>query len=178
MRGSASRNPCILAIGLLFCGGIAGAQDKVQAAASTAGSNKFVGSVGCKGCHDKLWDSFYKNPHNKSIASGKEAPENTGCEGCHGPGNNHIESFGAAGSIVSFTKISKQQVLDACLRCHGQTLSRANIRRSSHTLNDVVCTSCHSIHNAATPQKLLAKTQTSLCEGCHLNVRAQFSMPF
>jgi DmsE family decaheme c-type cytochrome len=45
-------------------------------------------------------------------------------------------------------------------------------------LNDVVCTSCHSIHHAATPQKLLAKTQTNLCEGCHMNVRAQFSMPF
>jgi len=72
-----------------------------------------------------MWNNFYKNPHYKSVASGKEAPENTGCEGCHGPGGNHIESFGAKGSIVSFTKISRQQVLDACLKCHSQTLSRA-----------------------------------------------------
>jgi DmsE family decaheme c-type cytochrome len=146
----------------------------------TAGKpgGKFVGSMACRSCHPAVYDRFYKNPHNKSVVSGKEPPERTGCEGCHGPGENHIESFTEPGTIVSFSKISKQEVLDTCLKCHSQTLSRANIRRSSHTLNDVVCTNCHSIHNAATPQRLLAKTQTTLCTGCHLNVKAQFSMPF
>jgi DmsE family decaheme c-type cytochrome len=69
-------------------------------------------------------------------------------------------------------------VLDACLRCHGQTLARANIRRSEHTLAGMACTSCHSIHKARTPRALLAKPQAELCYGCHANVRAQFSMPF
>ena len=146
----------------------------------TAGKpgGKFVGSAACRSCHPAVFDRFYKNAHNKSVVSGKEPPERTGCEGCHGPGENHIESFTDPGTIVSFSKISKQEVLDTCLKCHSQTLSRANIRRSSHTLNDVVCTNCHSIHNPVTPQRSLAKTQTTLCTDCHLNVKAQFSMPF
>jgi DmsE family decaheme c-type cytochrome len=145
---------------------------------SVAGGNKYVGSLACKGCHEPIYAKFYKNAHFKSIASQKEPPERTGCEGCHGPGNQHIESFGEKGTIVSFTKIPAEQVLDRCLTCHNQTLSRANIRRSSHTNAGIVCTTCHSVHSAATPVKLLAKTQTDLCEGCHTNVRAQFSMPF
>ena len=177
-HGNAFRRFCVIPGLLLLGAGIAAAQDNARNFASNAPGNKFAGSVACKGCHAEISNNFYKNPHNKSIVSGKEAPENTGCEGCHGPGDNHIESFGAKGSIVSFTKIPKEQVVDTCLKCHGQTLSRANIRRSSHTTSGVVCTDCHSIHNAATPQRLLAKRQTALCEGCHLNVRAQFSMPF
>lgn len=148
-----------------------------QLAAGKPGG-KFVGSMACKSCHQEIFDPFFKNPHNKSVVSGKEPPDRTGCEGCHGPGENHIETFAESGTIVAFAKIPKQQVLDTCLKCHSQTLSRANIRRSSHTVNDVVCTNCHSIHHAATPQKLLAKTQTALCTGCHLNVKAQFSLPF
>ena len=113
---------------LLAYAGLATAQGKAENFASNAPGNKFVGSTACKGCHAEIWDAFYKNPHNKSIVSGKQAPEKTGCEGCHGPGNNHIESFAAAGSIISFTKIPKEQVLDRCLTCHNQTLSRANIQ--------------------------------------------------
>ena len=163
---------------LFYWGTFANGQDRASQLASSPAANQFVGSAACNGCHTELSNSFYKNPHNKSVVSGKEPPENTGCEGCHGPGNNHIESFGARGTIVSFTKMPPEQVLDACLKCHSQTLSRANIRRSTHTVNGIVCTTCHSVHRAATPLKLLAKTQTSLCEGCHLNVRAQFSLPF
>jgi hypothetical protein len=44
---------------------------------------EFTGDVGCRNCHkhDKIWNSFYKNPHFKSVASGEEPPERTGCEG-------------------------------------------------------------------------------------------------
>ena len=59
-----------------------------------------------------------------------------------------------------------------------QSISRANIRRSSHTQDDVVCTNCHSVHKPQTPKFLLAKQQTQLCYSCHSTVRAQFSMPF
>jgi DmsE family decaheme c-type cytochrome len=137
----------------------------------------YVGSNVCKTCHPDMWATFYKNPHFKSIASAQETPENTGCEGCHGPGQAHVKSPSKT-TIVAFSTIPSKQVLDACLRCHSQTLSRANIRRSTHTLNDVVCTGCHSIHRSSTPKFLLAKTQTELCYGCHANTRAQFAMPF
>ena len=146
--------------------------------AGTAWANDYVGSEVCKTCHSDIWANFYRNPHYKSIASGKAAPENTGCESCHGPGQEHIEAYGGADTIGAFSRKTPEQVLDTCLRCHSQTISRSNIRRSAHTDEEVVCVNCHSIHKAQTPKFLLAKKQTELCYGCHANIRAQFSMPF
>lgn len=143
---------------------------------TAAGS--YVGSNVCQTCHPDVYLNFYKNPHAKSIASGKEPPERTGCEGCHGPGGAHVAARGGKNTIPrAFSLMSSRQTLDACLTCHAPDLSKANIRRSEHTLNDVTCTSCHSIHKAATPKFLLAKQQTELCYGCHAAVRAQFEMP-
>lgn len=139
----------------------------------------YVGSDVCKTCHPDVWANFYRNPHFKSVASGKESPENTGCESCHGPGKAHVEARGGKATIVAFSQLAPDKVLDACLRCHSKTLSRANIRRSSHTEQDVVCSTCHSIHKSPAPKFLLAKAeQRDLCYGCHTSVRAQFSMPF
>ncbi len=140
--------------------------------------NDYVGSTPCKTCHPDVWLKFYKNPHFASIATGKEAPENTGCEGCHGPGGAHVRAHGGKATIVAFSQLGPRQVLDTCLRCHGGTLSRANIRRSEHTLEGVACTSCHSIHKSTARHSLLARAEPELCYGCHADVRAQFSMPF
>ncbi|HLX46159.1 MAG TPA: DmsE family decaheme c-type cytochrome [Bryobacteraceae bacterium] len=138
----------------------------------------YVGSNVCKTCHPDVWSNFYKNPHFKSLASGTETPENTGCESCHGPGKAHVEARGGKATIIAFSELGPEKTLDACLRCHGQTISRANIRRSTHTQQDVVCSNCHSIHKSPAPKFLLAKQQTELCYGCHATARAQFSMPF
>jgi predicted CXXCH cytochrome family protein len=97
------------------------------------------------------------------VASGKETPEDTGCESCHGPGAAHVEAHGAKKAIVAFSQTEPKQVLDTCLHCHGEALPRANIRRSLHTQNNVVCTNCHSIHSSTTPKFLLATVQRELC---------------
>ena len=150
----------------------------VAAFAQTAAlAADYVGSNVCRTCHPDVWANFYRNPHYKSLASGREA-ENTGCESCHGPGQAHVQARGGKASIVAFSQLASEKVLDACLRCHGQTLSRANIRRSVHTQEDVVCINCHSVHKSQTPKFLLAARQADLCYGCHSPVRAQFSMPF
>jgi DmsE family decaheme c-type cytochrome len=138
----------------------------------------YVGSDACKTCHAPLFNQFFRNPHYQSISSGKESPENTGCESCHGPGKAHIDAHGGKATIIAFSEIGPEKTLNACLRCHSQTLSRANIRRSIHTQADVVCTNCHSVHNSKSPKFLLAKKQTELCYTCHASVKAQFSMPF
>jgi DmsE family decaheme c-type cytochrome len=110
---------------------------------------------------------------------GKEPPERTGCEGCHGPAKAHVEARGGQTPIPrAFSLLSPRQTIDACLACHSRDLTKANIRSSEHTQAGVACTSCHSIHRSPTPKFLLAKQQAELCYGCHAPVRAQFSMPF
>jgi DmsE family decaheme c-type cytochrome len=144
---------------------------------SSGPANNYVGSQVCKACHPDVWQNFYKNPHYKSIASGKEPREKTGCEGCHGPGGNHVKAGGGKPSIRAFSLFTPDQALNTCLECHAKDMSRANIRRSAHTEADVVCVNCHSIHKPATPKFLLAKRQTDLCYTCHAGTRAQFEMP-
>jgi DmsE family decaheme c-type cytochrome len=137
----------------------------------------YVGSNVCKTCHPDVSLQFFKNPHYKSIAA-EAAPEVMGCEGCHGPGKAHLAAGGGKATIRAFSELGPRPTLDACLTCHSKDFSRANIRRSSHTQADIVCTSCHSIHKAQAPRSLLAKKQGELCYTCHAPVKAQFSMPF
>jgi DmsE family decaheme c-type cytochrome len=92
----------------------------------------------------------------------------------------------------AFSLMKPATIVDTCLGCHSQTISRANIRRSEHTLADVVCSNCHSVHSSTAPKFLLASgltpaqkagvkpvsNQRDLCYSCHTTVRAQFDMPF
>ena len=145
--------------------------------AAPPGEN-YVGSNVCRGCHPNVWLNFHRNAHFKSIPIGKEPPERTGCEGCHGPGGDHVKAMGGKETIRAFSILEPREVVDTCLECHVDNIPRTNIRRSSHTLADVVCTNCHSIHESPEPKFLLAKKQRELCYGCHSNIRAQFAMPF
>ena len=112
------------------------------------------------------------------MAAGNLPPEQTGCESCHGPGRAHVEARGGKNTIPrAYSIMPPKRILESCLGCHARDFSRSNIRRSSHTLNDVVCTSCHSIHRSPTPKFLLARVQREVCYNCHAQVRAQFSMP-
>ncbi len=138
----------------------------------------YVGNTVCRACHPAQWQTFYKNPHFKSIAAAS-TPALAGCEGCHGPGKNHVEAGGGKTTIPrAFSLMEPRQALDTCLNCHAKDFSRVNIRRSQHTLSDVACNNCHSIHKSPVLKFLLAKQQMELCYGCHPSVRAQFSMPF
>lgn len=139
--------------------------------AGSACAAEYAGSDACKLCHADVWSTFYRNPHFRLVP-------HEGCEGCHGPGRAHVDAHGGKATIVAFSELSTGRILDACLACHGETLSRANIRRSEHTLNGMACTACHSIHKAKTPKRLLAKPERELCYGCHTDIRAQFDLPF
>ena len=165
----------LCACGLLLAVIAVGADSQNPGATGAGG---YVGSNACKTCHADVWLNFYKNPHFKSVASGDLPPSRAGCESCHGPGEAHVAAHGGKATIPNaFSQMSQAKVLEACLTCHARDFQKANIRRSEHTLADVGCTSCHSIHHSPTPKFLLAKKQTELCYGCHAGIRAQFEMP-
>lgn len=141
-------------------------------------ANAYTGSNVCRTCHPDVWLNFYRNAHYRGIALANQPPERTGCESCHGPGQNHVQAGGGKATIRAFSEMPARATLDACLACHAREFPRSEIRRSSHSQAEVACTGCHSIHKAQTPKFLLARNQTNLCYGCHTSVRAQFSMPF
>lgn len=162
---------------LPFAAALGMAQSSAAPVVGGSGS-QFVGSDVCKTCHVDIWTPFFKNPHFKSLAAGDAPPEKTGCESCHGPGKAHVEARGGKTTIPrAFSLMPAKAIMEACLTCHASNFDKANIQRSEHTLNGVVCTACHSIHHSATPQYLLAKRQSEGCYSCHANVRAQFEMP-
>jgi len=162
----------------LFAMGAAAQTASPTSPVPEASKSGFVGGNPCRACHPNVYLNFYKNPHYKSVAAGNKPPEDTGCEGCHGPAKAHVEARGGKATIVAFSQLGPKQILDACLRCHAKDVNRADIRRSSHTTSDVVCTNCHSIHKSESQRNLLAKRQAELCYSCHAPVRAQFNMPF
>lgn len=178
---AAARRPLSLAAAALFLFFAAPAARAQAGAASNppeASKTGYVGSAVCRTCHPQIVQPFFRNPHYKSIAAGNLPPERTGCEGCHGPGQKHVEARGGKTTIIAFSLLKPGQVIDNCLTCHGRDFNRSEIRRSEHTRAAVGCTSCHSIHRAATPKYLLARQQAPLCYDCHPPVRAQFQMPF
>jgi len=165
---------CRIACATLLMGLVSGA----VFAQTTAPENKLIGSEVCQACHPDVWLGFNRNPHFKSIASDKAAPEDIGCEGCHGPGDLHVKGMGDKTKIRLFPELPPNQVLDQCLRCHSKDFGKMHIRRSSHSTGEVSCVSCHSIHNSPEPQHLLADKERKVCYGCHADIRARFNLPF
>src|SRR5690349_16579799 len=82
---------------LLFAAGAIGQQPAAPPAPANAAG--YVGSNVCRTCHADIWQNFFRNAHYRSIASGKEPPARTGCEGCHGPGKAHVEARGGKTTI-------------------------------------------------------------------------------
>ena len=165
-------SPLLLLLSLLLlCPGPAASQ-------APAEPNPYVSSQVCKACHQDLWQSFNRNPHFKSVASGKEPPEQTGCEGCHGPGGLHVKGMGDKTKIRRFPLLQPNEVLNECLACHAKDFGKMNIRRSSHSTAEVSCINCHSIHGSQEGRFLLADKQRNVCYGCHIEIRARFDLPF
>jgi DmsE family decaheme c-type cytochrome len=64
------------------------------------------------------------------------------------------------------------------MACHGGDPHLRDTRHSEHTLAGVACESCHEGHGHRVGTGLLDKPAPQLCMSCHLDVRAQFAMPY
>src|SRR5580698_8989629 len=114
---------------LLFsalCLFLAGAYAAGQASQQTAGKNaqstsaptatapssegsKYVGAETCKTCHEEIYNAWEKTPHWKTTLNTKGGPSKQGCEGCHGPGADHVAGGGDITKIFNPAKHSAKE---------------------------------------------------------------------
>jgi len=155
---------------------VAAPQSKTPAA--TADSGDYVGAETCKTCHEDLYNNWAKTAHWKTTLDTKGGPSHQGCEGCHGPGADHVAGGGDKTKIFIFKEHSAKEIDARCLTCHASGTQHMNAINSEHAKSDVSCISCHSPHHAQTSEFLLVKAQPQLCYSCHLQQKSQFEMPF
>ena len=144
------------------------------AAAASAEDSKYVGADTCKTCHEEIYNAWQKTPHWKTTLN-KEA-SHQGCEGCHGPGAEHVAGGGDTSKIFNPAKHSAKEVDAKCLTCHAGT--HPNFDRSPHARAKVSCISCHSVHQSKEEDNLLKVSQPTLCFQCHSDTKPAFNMPF
>ena len=139
---------------------------------------KYVGAETCKSCHVEIYNAWEKTPHWKTTLNKLGGPSKQGCEGCHGPGADHVADSGDVSKIFAFKNVSTKETNARCMSCHAGGQQHMNAINSVHTQNNVSCISCHSQHHSHTKEFLLAKAQPELCYSCHLQKKAEFEMPF
>ncbi len=146
------------------------------ASAPSSDASKYVGAETCKTCHEEIYNAWEKTPHWKTTLNNK-GPSHQGCEGCHGPGADHVAGGGDKTKIFVFEDHSRQETSTRCLKCHGEGHEQSHFAESAHSSSDVGCLDCHSPHHAKESQRLLVQSQPQLCYGCHTSAKADFAKP-
>ena len=145
-------------------------------AAPASGASQYVGSETCKTCHEDLYNAWEKTPHWKTMLDTKGGPSHQGCEGCHGPGADHVNGGGDKSKIFIFEKASAKEIDKRCLTCHAG--AHPNFERSPHAKAKVGCADCHSVHHFKSEENLLKVSQPELCYSCHTEMKSAFAQPF
>src|SRR5674476_118475 len=73
----------------------------------------YAGSAACVDCHKESVQQFAGTPMGKLITdNGRIEHGKQGCESCHGPSKNHVESGGDVPPPISFSRKSKTPVAE------------------------------------------------------------------
>ncbi len=110
----------------------------IGSAAIVASNGPSSHTSGCIGCHSTgvqsigktaageaqvtLYTAILYSANDPSYidynANGQMELLNIGCEDCHGPGSNHLLSYGDPSKIVNPANLTKAQQAEICGRCH------------------------------------------------------------
>ena len=182
---------CLMLGGLLTSSGIFAAElpdlgePSAKATLRATSAEALSKDAVCTKCHDssevKPVLSIYQTKHGV-----KGDPRTPTCQGCHGASDAHVKNtggkatrnmpdvvFGAKrGSSGAYPPNEAKAQNTACLSCHNKDSKRTHWDGGAHNVNDVACTSCHTLHTAHDKVRD-KKTQPEVCFTCHKDQRAQ-----
>ena len=132
------------------------------------------GDAKCTACHDEN----YKGGKIVAIAHTRHGVNADGrtptCTSCHGPSDRHLADPMATKPDHTYRGVGKLGGPDdakACLGCH-ESGKRTHWAGSRHQGENVVCSSCHTVHAPRDPT-LVKVTQAETCFNCHKTERSQ-----
>ncbi len=131
----------------------------------------FVGSKACADCHETLVRDFKTADHARLQAKGKNA-ENVGCETCHGPGSQHVNSGGAANTIINPRKSP-----ETCFQCHLEVRAKFHLPSHHPVLEGKMnCADCHNPHKGSVIKGggTNMMTKNDICFQCHTAQKGPF----
>jgi|GEM_PF-2201663 len=136
----------------------------------------YVGDARCLSCHEDKKDDWRRSVYGLIHYARSLPSARRGCEGCHGPGSEHLVS-GAVDWIVNPSKVDHRSQGRICLSCHAEErlVRRKGWSFSGHRESQTTCLDCHVIHRPRY-ERALVDEPNRLCYRCHRDQETYFSM--
>ena len=171
-----ARRVCVTALPLSLLLAAAPACLLSQGSLPLTETSRYAGSELCALCHQDRSIDFQTNPHVNQVLE-VDGVSHTGCENCHGPGENHTQTMNP--DLISRFGIGDTLVESGrCLNCHAEEGTHPDRFFDAHQSASIGCVDCHSVHDPGEPRKLLRSAANELCASCHPGERAAFRQPF
>jgi len=133
----------------------------------------------CAGCHEQPHASIAMTAHGaNNDASGSM------CQACHGDATEHLKDpiKNKPANLIKYGTAAEKTAV--CFACHSTNRQLAFWESGKHSLNDVACSNCHSIHGKQGNPTVAPFTTTfrpnesEVCGTCHQDIRSQTLKPF
>jgi len=112
---------------------------------TTGPPSRYVGSAGCKDCHQAEWEQWSSTAHARSLKSltAKNKQTDAACVSCHVTGNGQPGGFRDAVSTPELAQVG-------CESCHGPGEHHAEFPGDAYgeELEIAACTGCHDLQNS------------------------------
>lgn len=145
-----------------------------QETTKSVAKREYVGDEQCGGCHRSQHENWSNTIHGKLLVNSSLPMARRGCEGCHGPGSEHVKAQGTKGTIVDIPRLPQKETNALCLRCHQDMMNSHDFAKTAHSMSKMRCTDCHQVM-VEKAKSLLKKPQEQLCYTCHNSIRGQLS---